>query len=118
MAVASVLQAIGNISGIPSGSRNIVSDLVTNAIYLPSISLTLANGANTITVPSTAVGVLILFASTSTTVKTLKGVGGDTGIVLKPTGWIFFTITPGSTGTFVINSSAADTGLTTEIIFF
>ena len=118
MAVASSLQAVGVISGIPSGSRNIVSDLVANSIFLPSISLTLASGANTITVPTGAVGVLILFATTSVTTKTLKGVTGDTGIVLRPTGWNFFTITQSSSGSFVINSSAADTGLTTEIIFF
>lgn len=78
----------------------------------------LANGANTITIPAAMKYVLIVFDTTSSTVKTLKGIAGDTGIVVAPgttTSWVLLPIT---TGSFVINSAGADTGKLTTITFF
>lgn len=46
----------------------------------------LASGANTITVPTSAVAVTILMPSGNTVQVTLKGVSGDTGIALNQSG--------------------------------
>ena len=113
------IQARGLFEGLPTGSRNIVTDEVVN-LNPPFgiIQIELASGDNTITVPVNATAVLINFVSTSVTDKILKGDAGDVGIALKPTGWLFFPIDIATSPTFIINSSAADTGLQTEIMFF
>lgn len=119
MAISSTIQLRGYISGLLAGSRSISPTDQTNADAPNQVTqVTLASGDNTITVPTKARGCIINFASTSTTTKTLKGAAGDTGIVLDRTGWNvlkFYSTPPAS---FIINSSAADTGLLTEITFF
>jgi len=45
----------------------------------------LSSGANTITPPAGSVAVTILFPAGNTTLVTLKGTTGDTGVVLHPT---------------------------------
>lgn len=99
------------------GPINIVS---TNA-SVQRQQLVLANGDNTITLPTTVTptGVIIHFAAASTTNKTLKGVGGDTGIRLSKTGPTLLTFDSASLpASIIVNSSAADTGNVTEILFF
>ncbi len=58
------------------------------ASFSPSVadnkSVDLVAGNNTITVPVTAVAVTIIPPSDNTEVLTLKGVNGDTGIILSP----------------------------------
>jgi hypothetical protein len=57
----------------------------TNVAAAPPGTVTLANGFTAITVPSgfTINGVMIVPPSGSVVTKTLKGVTGDTGIVLQ-----------------------------------
>lgn len=118
MALRSLIQLRGLLESIPGGSKNIAPvDWQNNTPPSVEIQQVLANGDNTINIPPLAYGCVIIFDSTSTTDKTLKGVGGDTGIVLKATGWIVITFKSAS-GSFIINSSAADTGKRTTIIFF
>ena len=81
----------------------------------------LALGNNAIAVPKNGSGVavtsycLIIFnAGNSTSIYTLKGVNGDTGIILPTTPG--FALVP-TAADFVINSSHADT-IPTEFIFF
>ena len=67
----------------------------------------LASGANTITPPTGSTGCTIVPLTTNSTLMTLKGVAGDTGIALALT-------SPTSLGlngvtTFVINAAAAMT---------
>lgn len=78
----------------------------------------LANGFQAIAIPAGSRGALIVFADGSTVTKTLKGVTGDTGILLDPTGWhvLRFAATPPAS--FGITCSGADTGYTTYIYFF
>lgn len=80
--------------------------------------IVLANGLNTIVIPTGARGVLIEFADGSTVTKTLKGVTGDTGILLDPTGWHILRFSATPPASFAITASAADTGYTTYFTFF
>lgn len=52
----------------------------------PGVNTTqaLTSGNNTIAVPDDATGVTIIPSSTNTIVLTLKGVSGDTGIIIAP----------------------------------
>ncbi len=118
MALRSLIQLRGLLETIPGGSKNIApTDMQNNTPPSAEIQLVLANGDNTITVPALSKGCVVIFDSTSTTTKILKGAAGDTGISLQKTGWIVLTFVQAG-GTFIINSSAADTGKYTTIIFF
>lgn len=82
---------------IISDSR--VVNIFTGDLAMQSISAAIENtnspgsiqdyslslGANTITPPANATGCTILFPASNTVLCTLKGVTGDTGIVLHPT---------------------------------
>jgi len=120
MALRSLVQLRGFFDLIPGGSKNInPSDLQNNDPPSVETQLVLANGANTITVPAKAEGALIIFDSTSTVVKTLKGLTGDTGIVVRPNAWCVLTFdTTSPIASFVIDASTADTGKYTNIVFF
>lgn len=120
MSTRSVVQLRGFFEDIPSGSKSIgPADLQNNTPTVAETIVTLASGDNTITVPvSTTLGAIIIFDSTSTTAKKIKGVGGDTGITVTKTKWFVLTFDSPAPANFIINSSAADTGLYTKIIFF
>jgi len=71
---------------------------------------TLASGANTITPPnSSSKGCLFIPPSGNVVVLTLKGVTGDTGILIHLTNPTLITVASGST-TFVINAASSVTG--------
>jgi len=119
MALRSLIQLRGYIESLAGGSKNIVPADITNATPPEAeTELVLASGDNTITIPALADGCIIIFASTSTTTKTLKGVGGDTGIAVTKNSWLVLTFHTTPPANFIINSSAVDTGLYTRIIFF
>lgn len=119
MAIASTVQLRGYFSGLLAGSRSVSPTDFSNAAA-PShvIQITLASGANTITIPTGTRGVLIAFDITSTATKTLKGITGDTGVILDPVGWNFLRFAASPPTNFVIDSSITDTGKKTEITFF
>lgn len=119
MAITGKIRLIAQIAGMNSGGVKTVdltgSDLSANAQL---ISLILASGANTIAVPVNSSFAIITFDPASVTTKTLKGVTGDTGVALNPIGFNLLNFNPASPpASFVITSSALDTGLYTEIIF-
>lgn len=126
MTVQASVTISGTVSGLSTGSKTIGPIIVpvpgspTDATSGQITTLQLASGDNTILIPSTSTQVaIIVFSSQSATTKKLKGVGGDTGIVLDSNGANLLTFVGGgsSPASFVINSSAADTGFTTEITF-
>lgn len=84
--------------------------LIQNGVW-GTLSPILANGDNSFTPPSGASTMLIIFPSTNTNAKTLKGVTGDTGIPLFPGGTNFLNIPVGA-GAFILNSTGADTANT------
>lgn len=73
----------------------------------------LASGANTITIPTggaTCVSVTLIPPAGNTVVLTLKGIAGDSGIVLHPTDPTTIAIAP-AVASFVLDASAALTGI-------
>lgn len=105
-----------NVQGAPTGSRSINTTIPLNSAVDQTQVIALASGANTITVPTGAT-VCIIFGPNSTNptpnplstaVLTLKGVAGDTGVVLSakyPT-QLAWDSAPSS---FVINASSTCT---------
>ncbi len=66
-------------------------------------------GANTITVPTGAVGVTIILPSENTETLTLKGVSGDTGIALALTAPVSLSLS--SVASFVLTAGDAIEGV-------
>jgi hypothetical protein len=99
----------------------VVSDPVYNSLATAGkIRANLQNGNSTIAVPTNTRGVIIT-VSNGTTVKTLKGAAGDTGIRIFSAGsprnnGSFLLLFDMTVASFVINSAGADTGIT-EIQF-
>jgi len=109
-------------ANLDDGSQQISPASIAKTLsVLDRQSKYLALGNNSIVVPRNQLSAvivsycLIIFnAGLATSVYTLKGVNGDTGIVMNTTpGYAFIPIS----GDFVINSSFAD-NLPTEFIFF
>lgn len=109
-------------ANLDDGSQQISPPSITKTLsVLERQAKYLALGNNAIAVPKNGSGVavtsycLIVFnAGNTTSVYTLKGVNGDTGIVLPTTPG--YAIVP-TAADFVINSSYADI-TPTEFIFF
>lgn len=80
----------------------------------PGVYTNLANGANTISVPTAGsavpVGVWIIPPSANTTSITLKGVSGDTGIALHLTSATFVSLASG-VSSFVLTAGGSITGV-------
>jgi hypothetical protein len=121
MATASV-NVSGVFAGLPTGSRQIGPLTISAANANGQVQeVVLASGANTITVPTVpaTTGCIIVLPSTNTAVVTLKGVSGDTGIAIgKTTTTLLNWDSTAAPSSFVLNSAATQTGLTTEILFF
>lgn len=71
--------------------------------------INLSSGANTITVPTSAVAVTIIPPAGNAVTMTLKGVTGDTGIALALTSPC--SVSLASVSTFVITTGGAITGV-------
>lgn len=123
MAIESHLTLRGFFESLPEGSRVIAPDELVNSDAPATVTnAQLQSGDNTVSIPSNAVGCLIIFDSASTAAKTLKGDAGDTGIIIHSTNWLVLSFDPARQSTFIINSDANDvdgvTVLYTEIVFF
>ncbi len=80
-----------------------------NATGIAPGAVTLAGGANTVTVPPTAVGVTVVPPAGSANAKTIKGIAGDTGILMHPAVPFSLSFTAASVANFVINSAGVET---------
>lgn len=121
MSATGTITISGSIEDLPGGSKTIGPITIDlTAASGVTTDLVLASGDNTITLPTAVVptGCIIVFDSTSTTTKKLKGVAGDTGITVKKTGVCVMTFDASPPTNFIINASAADTGKVTSVIFF
>lgn len=123
MAAAATITLGGQISSEPGGQFTIGPITITSAAANWQVqNLVLANGANTITVPSTPAptGCIIVLDPANTAIVTLKGVAGDTGIAIgKTTKAVMLCWDPTAVpASFVLNSAALQTGFNTQIIFF
>lgn len=118
MAATGTITIAGSVTGLPAGSKTVGPLTISSAAAVgQQQDIVLASGANTITVPSGATAAVIVFASASTSVKTLKGVTGDTGLIVSKVGKVVLQFDTSPIASFVINSSVADTGNTTSILF-
>jgi hypothetical protein len=121
LAASATIQVVGQITGLAGGSE-VLSASLTSALANGTRTLTvLQAGVNTVTVPTAPAptGVLIILPPTNTSVVTLKGVGGDTGIAIGKTGFLLLTWDAAAVpASFVLNSVSTQTGLYTEMIFF
>ncbi len=124
MAITSRVKVNGYFDGLPSGGRSInPTEMVNPLAVSQDLHIELANGDNVIPLPSGAsgkpLGVIIIFDVLSVTVKKIKGlVGGDTGFVVNPNGFIVLTFAAATPASFIINSNAAEPGKLTELLFF
>ena len=119
---AATVNITGILSGEPAGNLTIGPITTTSATANGSITqVVLQAGANTITVPSTPAptGCIIQLPSTNTSVTTLKGVAGDTGIAIGKTTSHLLTWDPAAVpASFVLSSVSTQTGLVTTVTFF
>lgn len=119
MAATGTVSISGSVTGLSTGSKTIGPLTITSSAAVgQQTDVTLASGDNTITVPSTSTAAIIVFDATSTTTKKIKGAGGDTGITVTKTGkFVLHFDTAAVPASFIINSSVADTGKTTSVLF-
>jgi hypothetical protein len=117
--VGGQLTLSGNVTGVPQGSVAIGPLTVTPSAsnLWNELTLSLASGANTITVPTWALFCLIQPASNNTVGLTLKGVTGDTGVPLSLTNptLLSFAATPPAT---IVLTAAAPFTTATSVSFF
>jgi hypothetical protein len=122
MAAAASIQVTGQITGTASGTRVIGPITLSSAAANGQVQqIVLQAGANTITIPTTPApsGCIIVLPSTNTSVTTLKGVSGDTGIAIgKTTTTVLNWDSTAVPASFVLNSVSTQTGLITEILFY
>lgn len=83
-----VVQISGALTGLTSGGTVAVGPftITPNATgNFEELSVTLQSGSNTITIPTWAVGMIVVPPSGNTQTLTLKGISGDVGIVVSKT---------------------------------
>src|ERR1700722_4429527 len=116
MASNGTIQVSTSVANTPGGSTQ--SPTFTASIAngtLEVLPLVLAAAFNQFTIPLNATQMFIQFPAGATGTKTLKGVTGDTGIPMSPTGQMGpFPLAPGQDGTKTIGitSSVLDTAPT------
>jgi hypothetical protein len=122
MAATASVSIAGKIQGTATGDRTIGPISIASSNASPIVqTLVLQAGANTITpptVPATS-GCVIQLPSTNTSVVTLKGVTGDTGIAIgKTTTTVLNWDSAAAPTNFCLSSVSTQTGLVTEIAYF
>lgn len=122
MAAAARIKIEGTITGTATGTRGVGPIVLSSAAANGQVQqVVLQAGANTITVPATPApnGCIIQLPATNTSVVTLKGVTGDTGIAIgKVTAHVLCFDPAAVPANFCLTSVSTQTGLITEIIFF
>ncbi len=122
MAATANITVSGNFASLATGTRTLGPNTVTSAAANGQVQeIVLQSGANTITVPSTpaTTGCIIVLPSSNTSLTTLKGISGDTGVSIGKVGFTVLTWdSANAPASFVLNSAATQTGLVTEITFF
>lgn len=110
MTVNAALRIEGSVIGMAGGAEGIsLSVFIASAIGQRQL-ITLASGANTITVPTGSTMVIIVPPTTNTQTMTLKGVTGDTGIALDVAKPFVLSLAAG-VASFVITAGAQIVGV-------
>ena len=82
MAVSGSWRIYGSVTGLPSGTRAIDVSIAVGTGVDATNTYASINGFQALTVPTGATAVLIIPVAGNTQTLTLKGVTGDTGIVI------------------------------------
>jgi hypothetical protein len=110
MAITTTTTSTQTVSGNSYlGQAPLFSEIISNTSGNIPGSFVLANGFNSISIPATAVGVIIVPPSGSSVTKTLKGVTGDTGIPIDPANSTRLKFTAGQNSAFGITANGAET---------
>lgn len=121
MAATGTVTVSGTVEDGPTGTKAIAPPSISTAAAVSAeVQVQLTSGDNSIAVPTGATVAIVAFDQESTTTKTLKGAGGDTGLVLGTVETLMLPVN-GETA-FIINSSADDEDgdsnpLTTTVLF-
>ena len=109
----------GILTGTPTGTQLIGPNTISgnSSNDYQTTAVTLSSGANTITIPSWAAGVIIQPNTSNAVALTLKGVTGDTGIAISSTAPTLLSFAASPPSTFVI-TAASTLSYTTQITFF
>lgn len=124
MAITAHIKINGYLEGLPAGTRSIVLAEISNLLSVDqAVHVELANGDNTIPIPSGASGnvkgVIVLTDPAGTTVKTVRTTGMATGIpLLAASGVALLTFPAVPPTTIIVNSGAAEAGKLTSFLFF
>lgn len=120
MATRSLASFRALLESLPGGSKSVVpTDMQNNTPPEHEVQQTLNDGDNTISIPTLAIGCLVIFADGSTYEKTLKYNAGDAGFPLRLTGWIVLTFSAvGAPTGFIINIASAEASEIVRVIFF
>ncbi len=112
MAGTSTLTVTGTLASGTTGSEAMATNSIVNTSAVEYVQLiALANGANTITVPTTGTpkGFYLIMAPGNTSVITLKGVTGDTGFAIAKTGIVVMSFDTSPPANFVITVTTSTT---------
>lgn len=121
MALRSLISLRGFIESLPGGYKSInPTDFQNNTPPEAETQLILASGGNSINVPALSKGVVIIFDSTSTVTKDLKGnhESDSVGVRVRKNGWCVLQFDDTPPSSIAITASAEDTGKYTRFIWF
>lgn len=113
MALATYFKVEGQITGQVTGPKTIRFDYTSTGGSIQHVNL--ATGSNSISIPSGSEGIIFVPPSTNTAALTLKGVTGDTGILLHATNPSIIAV---SSSTTVCVVSAATIVSNCQVIAF
>lgn len=110
------VRVTGAVDSLSAGMKVFFATITSTASVSDINQVTLAATTDyTVTKPTGAIGVLIYPPTPNTQTLILKGVGGDTGLVLHPTNPTILTLATATT-TFILRSSGIVTGI--ELYWF
>jgi hypothetical protein len=117
--MAGAINVVGTLSGLPQGSVNVALPPIipSSSNLYAETTVVLASGANTVTVPTWAVGCIITPPTSNTVALTLKGVTGDTGILIGLNAPLMLSFPATPPTSFVITAASITTG-DTSVAFF
>ena len=114
--MAGTLTISGQQTGTPEGSDTISLTISLGSVF-EELPVALASGANTITVPTGATGVIVIPPVANTVALTLKGIAGDTGIPLSLTQPSVLTFPASPPASIVVNAASLMSASTTFRFF-
>lgn len=111
MAATGAITISGSVTGLSTGTKTLVGAITSVAAVGQIVDVVLASGDNTIAVPAGTTAVLIEPPSGNVVALKLKGVGGDTGVLLHKVYPTLLALDPSQT-TLIVNAASLTAGAT------